>query len=108
MGGTLTYNKVQRGKSDNEKMLAGGGEFPICKGFYPDCPEKPSLIEAKCRNCPQADEVKKPKLEWFDCEHCGEDAVPVAEGVKKEDIEDTKCHVCGKINLKDYVQKNVK
>ena len=90
------FNRIER---------RNGGEFPECKGFYEDCPEKPSLLDNKCRNCPQADELKKPKLEWVDCEHCGEDAVPVAEGTKKEEIEGAKCHICGKINSKEYIAK---
>jgi hypothetical protein len=90
------FNRIER---------RNGGEFPQCKGFYPDCPENPNLLDNKCRNCPQADELKKPKLEWVDCEYCGEDTTPVAEGTKKEDIEDTKCHVCNKFNSKESIQK---
>ena len=63
MGGTLTYDKVQRGKSENERILAGGGEFPNCKGLYPDCPDTPSLDERMCKTCPKTDGLKKPKLE---------------------------------------------
>lgn len=88
----------------NRLERRAGGEYPHCHGFYEDCPEKPSMLESKCRNCPQADEVKKPKLEWVDCEHCGEDAVPILEGTKKEEIENTKCHICGKINTSQYIK----
>jgi hypothetical protein len=107
MGGTLTYDKVQRGKSENQRILAGGGIFPDCKGFYPDCPERPSLLDNKCRSCPKTDDVKKPKLEWVNCEFCGEDGVPVAEGTKKEEIQEAKCHVCGKMNSKEYISNKM-
>ena len=103
MSGALIYNKIQKGKSENQRTLAGGGEFPSCKGFYPDCPEKPSLLDNKCRACPKTDDVKKPKLEWVDCEHCGEDGVPIDVDSKKDEAEDTKCHVCGKMNSKRYI-----
>lgn len=63
MGGTLTYDKWQKGKSENQKMLAGGGDFPNCKGLYPDCPEIPSLLESMCKTCPKTEGLKKPKLE---------------------------------------------
>lgn len=111
MGGSLNYDKMKekgnRPVSENEKAIIYSGEFPSCKGLYPDCPEKPSLLDNKCRNCPKTEGVKKPRLEWVDCEHCGEDGVPVAEGTKKEDIEEAKCHVCGKINSKEYIKNNV-
>jgi hypothetical protein len=92
-------------KSPNERMFARGGEFPECKGFYPDCPEKPSLLDNKCRNCPKIDGIKKLKLEWVDCENCGEDGVPVDVESKKDIVEDTKCHVCGKMNSKEAILK---
>jgi hypothetical protein len=107
MGGTLNYDKVQRGKSENERMLAGGGIFPDCKGVYPDCPEKPSFLDSKCRNCPKTEDVKKPRLEWVECEHCKEEGVPIIEGTKKENIEETKCHCCGKINSKEYIKSKI-
>jgi hypothetical protein len=50
-------------KSSNERLLAGGGEFPNCKGFYPDCPEVPSLTESMCRTCPKTEDIKKPRLD---------------------------------------------
>jgi hypothetical protein len=87
----------------NRLERVAGGEYPHCHGFYEDCPEKPSMLESKCRNCPQADNVTKPRLEWVDCEHCKEEGVPIIEGTKKEEIEETKCHCCGKINSKDYI-----
>jgi hypothetical protein len=105
MGGTLTYDKVQHGKSENERMLAGGGEFPICNGFYPDCPEKPSLLDSKCRNCPKTEGVVKPKLEWVVCEHCEDEGVPIDSQTKIDQNEETKCHICDKINSKEYIAK---
>ncbi len=41
-------------KSDEEKTIemAIKKGFPNCKGTYPDCPEKPSRDNEKCRNCP--------------------------------------------------------
>ena len=63
MGGTLTYYKVQRGKSENQRILAGGGTSPNCTGLYPDCPAEPSLLLSMCRTCPKTDGLKKPKLE---------------------------------------------
>ena len=62
MGGGLNYDKVQRGKSENQRLLAGGGEFPNCKGLYPDCPTEPSLMSSMCRTCPKTDGMKKPKI----------------------------------------------
>ena len=107
MGGTLTYDKVQRGKSENEKMLAGGGEFPDCKGFYPDCPENPSLLIAKCRNCPKIEGTKKPKLEWVDCEYCKEEEmVPFDTNSPIDKNEDTKCHNCDRINSAEWIRKS--
>jgi hypothetical protein len=88
------FNRIER---------RNGGEFPECNGFYEDCPEKPSLLDSKCRNCPQADDLPKPKIEWIDCEYCGEDAVPTEVG-KKKDFEDTKCHICGKTNSAQFIK----
>jgi hypothetical protein len=105
MGGTLTYEKVQRGKSENERMLAGGGDFPTCFGFYPDCPTKPSLIDSKCMNCPKTEGIKKPKIEWVVCEHCGEEGVPVNSQSKLNENEETKCHICDKMNSIEYIAK---
>jgi hypothetical protein len=113
MGGTLDYGNSrlmkQRAsiKSENEKALIAGGQFPNCKGLYPDCPEKPSFLEAKCRNCPKTEDVKKPRLEWVECEHCKDEGVPVIEGTKKENIEETKCHCCGKISSKEYIKSKI-
>jgi len=111
--GKLSYTSQQSNlikqkytiKSENEKALMAGGEFPNCKGLYPDCSEKPSLLDNKCRNCPKTEDIKKPKLEWVDCEHCGEDAVPVDVDSKKDQNEDTKCHVCGKINSAKHISE---
>ncbi len=103
----LTYEKmngnVNKPMPANEKAILYSGDFPNCKGLYPDCPEKPSFLDNKCRTCPKTDAVEKPKLDWVDCEHCGEDGVPVYVDSKISEIEDTKCHICKKINSKDYV-----
>ncbi|MDD3160097.1 MAG: hypothetical protein PHQ98_03955 [Candidatus ainarchaeum sp.] len=102
MGGTLNYEKVQKGKSENYRILAGGGDFPKCIGLYPDCPETPTLLEKKCRSCPKTETVKKPRLEWITCEFCKEEeAVPVDP---KEDIISTKCHFCNKENSIEYIK----
>jgi len=54
----LDYTKWQHGKKDNEKMLAGGGEFPNCKGMYPDCPDEPCLDCSMCMTCPKTDNLR--------------------------------------------------
>jgi len=46
-----------------ETQLKGAGEFPKCKGLYPDCPDEPNLMNSMCRTCPKTDGMKKPKLE---------------------------------------------
>jgi len=43
-------------KTSQEKAIAQAGKFPNCKGFYPDCPEKPDKKHSMCRNCPVLDE----------------------------------------------------
>jgi hypothetical protein len=63
MGGTLTYNSQKRFKTANESVISLAGEFPKCKGLYPDCPEEPSLANPMCRTCPKTEGMKKPKLE---------------------------------------------
>jgi hypothetical protein len=63
MGGTLTYNSQKRFKTANESVISLAGEFPKCKGLYPDCPEEPSLMNPMCRTCPKTEGMKKPKLE---------------------------------------------
>jgi len=50
-------------KSPQEKAIASAGDFPNCKGLYPDCPKIPSLKDRNCRNCPKTDELEKPRLE---------------------------------------------
>jgi hypothetical protein len=55
----LDYTKWQRGKKENERILAGGGEFPFCKGLFPDCPETPNINCSMCRTCPKTEKVKK-------------------------------------------------
>lgn len=50
-------------KNEFEKSELNHGDFPNCKGLYPDCPENPSPNENMCRTCPKTDELKKPKLE---------------------------------------------
>jgi len=42
-----------------EWELGQKGEFPNCKGLYPDCPETPSLDERMCRTCPKTEGIKK-------------------------------------------------
>lgn len=63
MGGSLTYYSKQKFKSTNESEIVGAGEFPKCKGLYPDCPEEPSLMNSMCRTCPKTDGMKKPRPE---------------------------------------------
>jgi hypothetical protein len=50
-------------KSEGEKAIMASGDFPDCKGLFPDCPENPSLEESMCRTCPKTDDLKKPKLD---------------------------------------------
>lgn len=50
-------------KNDFERAELSHGEFPDCKGLYPDCPENPSLTNKNCRTCPKTDDLKKPKLD---------------------------------------------
>jgi len=67
LGGSLNYDKEyarlvkSRSKTDQERQLSVAGEFPACKGLYPDCPEVPSLKENMCRTCPKTDGMKKPR-----------------------------------------------
>jgi len=61
LGGTLTYDSQKRFKTANESVISLAGEFPKCKGLYPDCPEVPSLTNSMCRTCPKTDGMKKPK-----------------------------------------------
>ena len=64
MAGGLTYDKLHDKKqlSPNEKVFTLSKDFPDCKGLYPDCPEKPDLMNSMCRTCPKTDGIKKPKL----------------------------------------------
>jgi ribosomal protein S27E len=103
MGGSLNYKENHRRVSSQDITRSMADRFPSCNRFFPDCPDKPSLLDVKCRNCSKTDVEKKPRLEWVDCEFCGDDAVPVAEGTKNEDIEEAKCHVCGKMNSIEYI-----
>ncbi len=61
MGG-LNYDTVKR-MSSIELSYKIAGSFPNCKGFFPDCPQEPSLTNSMCRTCPKTDGMKKPKLE---------------------------------------------
>ncbi len=63
MGGTLNYNAPKRFKTANESVISLAGEFPKCKGLYPDCPDEPSLMNPMCRTCPKTEGMKKPKLD---------------------------------------------
>ena len=93
-------------KSESEKTLSHSKEFPECVGSYPDCPEKPSLLDRKCRNCPQAEHKNIPKLEWVDCEHCKEEEmVPFDTNSSIDKNENTKCHNCGKENSAEWIKK---
>lgn len=68
MGGKLNYDAPKKFKSANESVISLAGEFPKCKGLYPDCPEEPSLMNSMCRTCPKTDGMKKPKLTQDDDE----------------------------------------
>lgn len=57
------HDKSNKPISENEKAILYSGEFPECKGLYPDCPETPSLLDKNCRTCPKTDGLKKPKIE---------------------------------------------
>ena len=46
-------------KPESQRALDNSGEFPDCKGLYPDCPETPSLDERMCKTCPKTDGLKK-------------------------------------------------
>ena len=112
MGGSLTYETERRGfrraSQDyfNKIERRNGGQFPECKGFFPDCPEKPNLLDKKCRNCPNAEDEKIPRLEWVDCEHCKEEEiVPFDTNSSIDKNEDTKCHNCGKTNSAEWIKK---
>ncbi len=71
--------------------------------------KKPSLLDRKCRNCPQADEIQKPKLEWVDCEYCKEEEiVPFDTNSPIDKNEDTKCHNCSKTNSAEWIKKQRK
>ena len=109
-GNALDGLKIQMSKvkSPNEKLLAGGGQFPDCDGFYPDCPDKPSLLDNKCRNCPKTDDLNKPRLDWVECEYCKEESVPVDTSSKLEEKVDSKCHSCNKINNKKHIINKIK
>jgi len=63
MGGSLTYYQKQKFKTEGESEMAKAGFFPSCKGFFPDCPDEPSLMNSMCRTCPKTDGIKKPKME---------------------------------------------
>lgn len=69
MGGGLNYERESMSKRHadtnyfNRLKLVGAGEFPACKGLFPDCPEEPSLMNSMCRTCPKTDGMKKPKIE---------------------------------------------
>lgn len=62
LGGKLNYDAPKRFKSANESVISLAGEFPKCKGLYPDCPDEPSLMDSMCRTCPKTEGMKKPKL----------------------------------------------
>ena len=46
-------------KSQGQRAIENGvrAGFPNCKGTYPDCPEKPTKDNEKCRNCPVLEEI---------------------------------------------------
>ncbi|HNV00889.1 MAG TPA: hypothetical protein PKK60_00475 [archaeon] len=82
MGGTLTYNSQKRFKTANESVISLAGEFPKCKGLYPDCPNEPSLMNPMCRTCPKTEGLKKPKLDEVEEE--------VKETKVEEEVKETK------------------
>lgn len=59
----LNYWKTQKFRSEGESEMAKAGQFPACKGFFPDCPEEPSLMNSMCRNCPKTEGMKKPRMD---------------------------------------------
>lgn len=65
MGGSLTYEtdgyqkRYNNKNPENARTINNAGDFPDCKGLYPDCPENPSLDERMCRSCPKTDGLKK-------------------------------------------------
>lgn len=65
----LTYENTERAnqrksiKSSAEKALLAFGNFPNCKGLYPDCPEIPSLKEKACRTCPKTEDIEPDEIE---------------------------------------------
>jgi hypothetical protein len=67
MGG-LNYERESMSKRHadinyfNRLARMNAGEFPACKGFFPDCPEAPSLTDKNCRTCPKTDGLKKPRI----------------------------------------------
>jgi len=69
MGGSLTYatdeyqKRYNRSNPENARIIKNFGEFPDCKGLYPDCPKEPSLMNSMCRTCPKTEGLKKPKSE---------------------------------------------
>ena len=46
----LNYDRLRdsKGKPENERILFGSGDFPHCKGLYPDCPDTPDLMLSMC------------------------------------------------------------
>jgi hypothetical protein len=62
LGGIKSYDAPKKFKTTNESVISLAGEFPKCKGLYPDCPEEPSLMNPMCRTCPKTDGLKKPKI----------------------------------------------
>jgi len=69
MGGGLNYERESMSKRHadtsyfNRLISMKAGEFPACKGLFPDCPAEPSLMLSMCRTCPKTDGIKKPKIE---------------------------------------------
>jgi len=61
MGGIKSYEQKKIVKSATQRLIDAAGEFPKCKGLYPDCPESPTLSDKNCRTCPKTDGIKKPK-----------------------------------------------
>ena len=61
MGGIKNYEQKKIVKSATQRLIDAAGEFPKCKGLYPDCPESPTLSDRNCRTCPKTDDIKKPK-----------------------------------------------
>lgn len=66
MGGTTNYDQIRSKfrtiKPPEQKALDAAGDFPNCKGLYPDCPTIPNITESMCRSCPKTEGIERPKI----------------------------------------------